>query len=111
MVEHPMFDSVAFNSLSHTATRVLFSIMRCKNGRNGTAQDPIVCPYSFMNGNMSHATISKCLSELSQKGFIEIVSYGGLMKQTNKYVLTGDWINWGEKQSSSSETEQHRCKK
>jgi len=108
MLEHPMLDSIAFNSLGSSSIRVLLSIMRCKNGHNGTLDDPIICPYSKMNGKMAKATISHGIKELEAKGFIELVSYGGLMKQPNQYILSGEWINWEEKQNTSSETEQDR---
>jgi len=110
MLEHPIFDSPAFGSLGPSSIRVLLSIMRCKNGRNGTNADPIVCPYSKMNGNMAKATISHGIQELEEKGFIELVKYGGLMKQPNLYAFSGEWINWEEKQSVSSETELNRCR-
>jgi len=109
-LDHPLFDSEAFNSLSHTAMRVLLSIMRRKNGTNGTYEEPIECPYPAMNGNMSKATIAKAIRELSKKGFIEMARHGGLMKQTNLFVFSGDWINW-KKQNASSEIKPHRFRK
>jgi len=110
MLEHPIFDSPAFGSLGPSSIRVLLSIMRCKNGRNGTKEDPIICPYSKMNGKMAKATISHGIKELEEKGFIELVSYGGLMKQPNQYAFSGEWINWEEKQIVSSETKPNKCR-
>jgi len=108
MLEHPLFDSEAFNSLSHSAARVLLSIMRRKNGKNGTDDAPIECPYPAMSGNMGSATIAKAIRELEEKGFINLARRGGLMKKTNLFVFSGEWINWREKQITTSETERHR---
>lgn len=108
MVEHPLFDSEAFNSLSHSTVRVLISIMRRKNGKNGTHEAPIECPYQAMNGNMSTATIAKAIRELSKKGFIELARHGGLMKQTNLFVFSGEWVNWRKKQNATLETKGDR---
>lgn len=108
MLEHPMFDSEAFNSLSSSAVRVLLSIIRCKNGSNGTHAEPILCPYSVMNGSLGKATIARAIRELEAKGFIELAQSGGLMKQPNLYVLSGEWINWRKKQNSSSVMEPDR---
>ena len=110
-LDRPMFDSPAFNSLSHTAVRVLLSIMRRKNGANGTAEAPIECPYQSMNGDMAKATVAKAIRELEQKGFIELARRGGLMKQTNLFVFSGDWINWREEKSTSSKIEPVRFRK
>jgi len=110
MLEYRMIDSPAFNDLGPSSIRVLLSIMRCKNGKNGTKEDPIVCPYSKMNGHMAKATISHGIQELEAKGFIELVSYGGLMKQPNQYILSGEWINWEERQNVSSETKPNKCR-
>jgi len=114
MLEHPLFDSEAFNSLSGSAVRVLLSIIRCKNpkdGKAGTMSEPILCPYSVMNGSMSNTTIAKAIRELEEKGLIELARHGGLMKQPNLYAFSGEWINWRKKQSSSSEIEQDRFRK
>jgi len=114
MLEHPLFDSEAFNSLSGSALRVLLSIMRCKNpidGKAGTMNEPILCPYSAMNGDMSNTTIAKAIRELKEKGLIELARHGGLMKQANLYAFSGEWVNWRKKQSSSSEIEQDRFRK
>jgi len=94
MLEHPLFDSEAFNSLSSSAVRVLLSIMRCKNGSNGTKDSPIICPHDSMNGQMSRTTIGKAIRELERIGFIERTQHGGLYKQLNLFALSGDWINW-----------------
>lgn len=110
MLEHGMIDSEAFNSLSSSAVRVLLSIMRRRNGKNGTADDPIECPYVAMNGSMSRATIAKAIRELEGAGFIERTRYGGLMKQTNLFIFSGEWINW-KKQNASSEIEHDRFRK
>jgi len=105
MLEHPLFDSDAFQCLAHSSVRVLLSIMRRKNGKNGTDTAPIICPYDCMNGTMSKATIAKAIRELEGKGFIERTQHGGLMKQPNLYAFSGEWINWYEKQKASSEIE------
>lgn len=97
MLEHPLFDSEAFNSLSGSAVRVLLSIMRCKNGSNGTTDNPIICPHDSMNGRMSRTTIGKAIRELERIGFIERTQHGGLYKQLNLFALSGDWINWRQK--------------
>jgi len=108
MLVHAMFDSEAFNSLSGSAVRVLLSIMRCKNGSNGTSAEPIQCPYAVMNGNMGQATKARAIRELEEKGFIELAQHGGLMKQPNLYVLSCEWINWRKKQNTSSVMELDR---
>jgi len=110
-LEHPMFDSDAFQSLTHSSVRVLLSIMRRKNGSNGTYATPIECPYQAMNGDMSKATIAKAIRELETKGFIELARHGGLMKKTNLFVFSGEWINWRKKQNTSSKIEPHRFRK
>ena len=100
MLENHQFDSEAFNSLSSSAIRVYLSIIRCKNpkdGKKGTMSEPILCPYSVINGNMSNATIAKAIRELEEKGFIELARHGGLMKQPNLYAFSGEWINWRKK--------------
>ena len=107
-LDHQQFDSEAFNNLAHSSMRVLLSIRRCENGANGTYTEPIECPYTVMNGSMGRATISKAICELEEKGFIELARRGGLMKQSNLYVLSGEWINWRKKQNASSEAEHHR---
>lgn len=107
-LDHPMFDSEAFNALSSSGVRVLLSIMRRKNGKNGTDEAPIECPYQAMNGNMGRATIAKAIRELQAKGFIELARHGGLMKQTNLFVFSGEWCNWRKKQNTSSEIEPDR---
>lgn len=104
-LDHPMFDSEAFQSLAHSSVRVLLSIMRRKNGTNGTNTAPIICPYDCMNGTMSKATIAKAIRELEEKGFIERSQHGGLMKQPNLFAFSGEWINWRKKQKASSEIE------
>lgn len=104
-LDHPMFDSDAFQYLAHTSVRVLLSLMRRKNGKNGTDAAPIICPYECMNGSMSKATIAKAIREIEEKGFIERIQHGGLMKQPNLYAFTGEWINWRKKQKASSEIE------
>lgn len=108
MLEHPQFDSEAFNSLSGSGVRVLLSIMRCKNGSNGTHAEPILCPYSAMNGSMGKATKARAIREIEEKGFIELVRHGGLMKQANLYAFSGEWINWRKKQKTSSVMEPDR---
>ncbi len=112
MVENPLFDSEAFNSLSHSAVRVFLSIIRHKNptkGMAGSLSEPIFCPYTDMNGGMARATIAKAIRELEEKGFIERTQRGGLYKRPNLYAFSGEWINW-KKQNTSSETEHHRCR-
>jgi len=111
MLEWKMFDSAAFQSLAHTSVRVLLSIMRRKNGNNGNYAAPIECPYQAMNGTMSSATISKAIRELETKCFIELARHGGLMKQTNLFVFSGEWINWCKKQNTSSKIEPDRFRK
>lgn len=110
-LDHPMFDSEAFNALSSSGVRVLLSIMRRMNGSNGTHEVPIECPYQAMNGGMSTATIAKSIRELEEKGFIELARRGGLMKQTNLFTLSGEWINWRKKQNATLETKGDRFRK
>jgi len=105
---HRMFDSDAFQSLAHSSVRVLLSLKRRFNGKNGTHETPIECPYQAMNGGMSSATIAKALKELEEKGFIELARRGGLMKRTNLFVFSGEWINWRKKQNATSKTKGHR---
>ena len=109
-LDHPMFDSEAFQSLAHSSVRVLLSIMRKKNGSNGTYEAPIECPYQAMNGYMASATIAKAIRELEEKGFIELARHGGLMKQTNLFVFSGDWVNW-RKKNTTSKIERQRFRK
>ena len=103
-LEHPMIDSMAFNDLNFSSVMVLISILRRYNGFNGTRPDPIVCPYSAMQGGLSTATIAKGIRDLEVHGFIERIQRGGLMKQPNTYALLIDWRNWraGEKQNATS---------
>jgi len=108
MLEWPMFDSEAFQSLAHSSARVLLSIMRRKNGKNGTYEAPIECPYPAMNGEMGKATIAKAIRELEAKGFIKLARHGGLMRQSNLFVFSGDWINWRKEKNTSSEIEADR---
>ena len=97
-----MFDSDAFQSLAHSSVRVLLSITRRKNGKNGTDTDPIYCSYDSMNGHMGSATIARAIRELEEKGFIHRTQRGGLMKQPNLFAFSGEWINWHEKQNATS---------
>jgi len=101
-LDHPMFDSDAFQSLAHTSVRVLLSLMRRKNGMNGTDATPICCPYECMNGSMGSATIARAIRELEEKGFIVRTQRGGLYKKPNLFTFSGEWINWRKKQKSTS---------
>jgi len=79
--------------------RVLLSIMRRKNGTNGTDAAPIICPYECMNGSMGSATIARAIRELEGKGFIERTQRGGLYKKPNLFAFSGEWINWRKNRS------------
>jgi len=110
-LDHPVFDSEAFQSLAHSSVRVLLSIMRRKNGSNGTDAAPIICPYECMNGSMSSATIARAIRELEEKGFIHRTKRGGLMKQPNLFTFSGEWINWRKKQEATFKIEVEQASK
>jgi hypothetical protein len=95
MLEHTMCDSEAFISLSHSALRVFLSILRQKKSfdHGTTDENPLVCPYGDMVGVTSTASKLKGILELEEKGFIKC-KHGGLYKQANCFLLSGDWINW-----------------
>jgi len=81
---HSIIRSPEYRSLSNSAKLVLQSICSGYNGKNGTENDPIICPYKNMliSGRTSIAKAIRCLEA---DGWIGVETNGGLMNNPNKY--------------------------
>lgn len=98
---HRMIDSVAWQSLSPTSTKVFIQLMRKHNGNNGK---DLSLTYSEMKGIVAPATLSKCITELVEHGFIDVIRQGGLQKQCNIFGQSERWKAFG------TDTFEHRTR-
>ena len=74
--------------------------MRKCNGHN---DDNLSLTYNEMKAALAPATLRKCLTELVEKGFIDLVRQGGLQKQCNIFGKSDRWKDFG-KESFKNET-------
>lgn len=102
-VSYEMQTSPAFQSLSASAIRVLLWAI-FENFRAGTAKGAVGKPQFKMTNSdaqkyygLSSQTFSRAKNELSEKGFLEWATRGGL-KGCNgvcsTYYLSGEWKKW-----------------
>lgn len=80
---HRLIRSEQFKRLKSSEKVVLMYICSGYNGQNGTEADPIICPYNQVP--VKSDTMAKALRSLSETGWIRYVTYGGLMKNPNRY--------------------------
>lgn len=88
------FDSPAWQSLSGNTIKVYLQLMRKRNGNNDR---DLSLTYNEMKGRISSATFRKHLIELVEKGFIDMVRQGGIMKQCNIFGVSERWKDYGTK--------------
>jgi len=91
-ISYPMIDSPAWQKLSANAIKVFIQLKRKRNGNNDRN---LSLTYNEMHGQLSSATLRKCLVELVEKGFIDMVRQGGMMKQCNIFGLSDRWKRYG----------------
>lgn len=84
-LQRNIIESREFYELSSSEKVLLLYICSEYNGRNGTAIEPITCPYKTVP--LKSTTMSKSIAGLVEKGWIECDSVGGRMKNANKYYF------------------------
>jgi len=84
-VLHKMIKSENYKRLTSSEKVVLQYICAGYNGTNGTEADPIICPYESIP--VQSVTIAKALKVLSADGWITYVTFGGIMKNANRYAF------------------------
>ena len=87
-----MIDSEAWQGLSCHASRVLIQIARKHNGYNN---GELEYTYSEAEQIMHRNTFAQAITELVERGFIDIVRSGGLNKKKNLYKLSHRWKYFG----------------
>lgn len=89
---HRMIDSPAWQSLSGNSIKVYIQLMRKHNGNN---DDDLSLTFKEMKDKLSPATFSKCITDLVEHGFIDVVRAGGLQKQCNIFGRSERWKSYG----------------
>ena len=84
-VLHKMIRSDLYKRLSSSEKVVLQYICSGYNGSNGTDADPIICPYETVP--VKSETMSKAIKSLAAGGWIRFVTFGGMMKNANRYAF------------------------
>ena len=83
-----MINSQAFKNLSNPA-RVAYLLLKAQCNKFG--QNEVKYPYSHAQTYMDKKTFNKALKQLTENGFIEKSSYGGLYRRTNVYKFVEAW--------------------
>lgn len=106
-IELGLVYSDAFNSLTGQAVKILlyaklqFKWEQAGRGKKFTrSYSPFTLPFITFRKkpfNMGPNTISKAITCLLERGFIEVVSQGGRCKgHTTTYKMSDKWIGWKE---------------
>ena len=86
-----MIDSPAWQNLSANSIKIYLQLMRKRNGNNDR---DLSLTYNEMKSQVSTATLRKCLIELVEKGFIDMVRQGGTMKKCNIFGISERWKHY-----------------
>jgi hypothetical protein len=78
-----MIKSEQYKQLTSSEKVVLMYICSGYNGSNGTDADPIICPYDQVP--VKSGTMARALSGLAKSGWIRYVTFGGMMRNANRY--------------------------
>lgn len=89
---HRMIDSPAWQCLSGNSIKVYIQLMRKHNGNN---DDDLSLTFKEMKDRLSPATFSKCITDLVEHGFIDVIRPGGLQKQCNIFGRSERWKSYG----------------
>ena len=83
-----MIRSPAFKKLSN-ASRVAYLLLKAQCKESG--QREVIFPYSDAERYMKRKTFARSIKQLTELGFIEKSSFGGLYRRTNVYRFTEGW--------------------
>lgn len=91
-LKEELFFSTAFANLDPQSKLVLLTMFMQYKGEKYTDKLTIICPYTEFKriGIKQSKTISKCIAELEEFGFIT-VKRSNLRKVPNEYTFTGKW--------------------
>ena len=95
-LDYDLLHSEARKSLSLPARETYTQIKRARNSRNqrgmiiNRTDDYIAFGFSDSDG-MSKPTFRKAVSELIEKGFIDLVDPGGLPNRKAAYAISDNW--------------------
>jgi hypothetical protein len=93
-LQRNIIESSQFFDLSSSEKVLLIYIVSEYNGHNGTAIEPITCPYKIVP--LKSTTMRKAIQGLVDKGWIECDSVGGRMKNANKYYFGATLLKFFE---------------
>jgi len=89
---HRMIRSDKYKALSNSEKVVLQYICSHYNGVNGTAADPIICPYDSIP--LQSVTIAKALKALAADEWITYITFGGVMRNPNRYAFGPTFLGY-----------------
>lgn len=111
-------DSQAYQSLSGNSAKLYGYLVRtarticCKTGNTDTIKSTFDYTYSEAKGKgFANATFKRSMTELWQKGFISVVSVGGMVasegngKIPSRYQLCNFWKSYGKQWNDRTKLE------
>ena len=90
-ISYRMIDSLAWKSLSGNSIKVYIQLMRKCNGNNDR---DLSLTYAEMKTHLSPATFRKCMTELVETGFVDLVRQGGIERQCNIFGISERWKHY-----------------
>ncbi|MDA2916383.1 hypothetical protein MYX64_06025 [Nitrospinae bacterium AH_259_B05_G02_I21] len=93
IIRRPMWQSKAWRSVSSKAHDVYIHALMEYNPTKFDGE--IFClPNSQLTYIATKNTITRAIGELVERGFLDIVEYGGLFNRPSKYTLSERWETW-----------------
>lgn len=85
-LSHSQLTHKSFFSLSNSAKTIYIYMVNYSKGNREFS-----FPFRIYKNITTKPTFNKCIKELQEKGFIEIVEYGKFTRTENKYRFLSEW--------------------
>ena len=106
MLYKDLLRSPAWESLTNAA-RVAY--LHIKLDENGYNEGLLKLPYSQAEKLMDKKTYAKALRQLQDRGFIVVMSHGGLFKRCTEFGLSTAWRDWRPSGPDTAHDKGQRC--